>query len=273
MGSIFLKYGVSFHLYADDTQLYLPFKHNDSSSIYVLLACLKEANLWLTQNFLAENKTEIVLFGPSNFHDLGDLDLGDLSSYVSPCAKNLGVLFDSGLKFNKQINSVVKSCFYSLRRLAKVKPFLSLKNFEIVINSFITSRLDYCLQNLYLQMVQNAAASKFDHISPILISLHWLPVKQRIELHILVLVFKALYGLAPAYLSDLLRCHNPSRALRSGNLGVLAVRRSRLKHRGDRAFVIAGPKLWNSLLGSVRMVSSLSSFIFKLIAHLLSVGS
>ncbi len=245
------------------TQLYLPFKHNDSSSIYVLLACLKEAKLWLTQNFLAlnENKTEIVLFGPSNFYDLGDLDLGDLSSYVSPCAKNLGVLFDSGLKFNKQINSVVKSCFYNLRRLAKVKPFLSLKNFEIVIHSFITSRLDYCLQNLYLQMVQNAAASKFDHISPILTSLHWLPVKQRIELNILVLVFKALYGLAPAYLSDLLRCHTPSRALRSGNLGVLSVRRSRLKHRGDR------------LPGSIRMVSSLSSFKFKLKAHLLSVGS
>ncbi len=81
--------------------------------IEVLLACLKEAKLWLTQHFLSlnENKTEIVLFGPSNFYDLGDLDLGDLSSYVSPCAKNIGVLFDSGLKFDKQINSVVKSCF------------------------------------------------------------------------------------------------------------------------------------------------------------------
>ncbi len=110
LGSIFLKYGISFHLYADYTQLYLPFKHNDSHSIEVLLGCLKEAKLWLTQNVLAlnENKTEIVLFGPSNFYDLGDLDLGDLSSYVSSCVKNLGVLFDSGLKFNKQINSVVK---------------------------------------------------------------------------------------------------------------------------------------------------------------------
>ncbi len=128
-------------------------------------------------------------------------------------------------------------------------------------------------------MVQNAAARLlttsrvFDHISLILTSLHWLPVKQRIEFKILVLVFKALHGLAPAYLFDLLRCHNPSRTLRSSNLGVLSVRRSRLIHRGDRAFAIAGPKLWNSLPGSVRMVSSLSSFKFKLKAHLLSVGS
>ncbi len=90
--------------------MYLPFKHNDSSSIDVLLACLKEAKLWLTQNVLAlnENKTKIVLFGPSNFYDLGDLNLGDLSSYVSVCAKNLVLLFDSGLKFDKQINYVVK---------------------------------------------------------------------------------------------------------------------------------------------------------------------
>ncbi len=118
MGSIFLKYGVSFHLYTDDTQLYLPYKHKDSSSIDVL-ACLKEAKLWLTQNFLAlnNNKTEIVLFGPGNFYNLGDLDLGDLSSYVSPCAKNLGVLFDSGLKFDKQINSVVFIIYDVLQKL------------------------------------------------------------------------------------------------------------------------------------------------------------
>ncbi len=128
-------------------------------------------------------------------------------------------------------------------------------------------------------MVQNAAtrlligSRKFDHISPILTSLHWLPVKQRFEFKILVFVFKALHGLAPAYLTDPLRCHNPSRALRSSNLGVFSVRRSRLKHCGDRAFAISGPKFWNSLPGSSRLVSSLSSFKFKLKAHLLSVGS
>ncbi len=201
--------------------------------------------------------------------------------------KNLGVLFDSGLKFDKQINSVVKSCFYHLRRLAKVKPFLSLKNFEIVIHAFITSRLDYCNALYYganqssigrLQMVQNAAARlltgshKFDRISPILTSLHWLPVEQRIEFKIVVFVFKALRGLAPTYLSDLLRCHNPSRALRSGNLGVLSVRRSRFKTYWRPCFCDSSPKLWNSLPVSIRMASSLSSFKSKLKTHLLSVG-
>ncbi len=38
---------------------------------------------------------------------------------------NLGILFDSILKFEKHISAVVKSCFYQLHLLSKVKPFLS----------------------------------------------------------------------------------------------------------------------------------------------------
>ncbi len=71
------------------------------------------------------------------------------------------------LKLNKQINSTVSASFYHLRRLAKVKPFLSRKSFEIIIHAFISSRLDYCNSLYYglpvssihrLQLVQNAAA-------------------------------------------------------------------------------------------------------------------
>lgn len=95
-------------------------------------------------------------------------------------------------------------------------------------------------------MVQNSAARlltgkwKFDHITPILSSLQWLPVKYTIEYKILLMVFKSLNGLAPGYLSDLLHFHNPSRSLRSGNLALLVLPRARLKHQGDRAF---GPQI------------------------------
>ncbi len=53
------------------------------------------------------------------------------------------MLFDSSLKFDKQINLVVKSSFYHLRLLAKAKPWLSLNDFEKVIHAFISTRLDY----------------------------------------------------------------------------------------------------------------------------------
>ncbi len=171
----------------------------------------------------------------------------------------LGFWFDSGLKFDKQIDGVVKSCFFHLRRLAKVKSFLSTKNFEKVIHAFVISCLDYCNSLYYgincssmerLQLVQNAAARlltgtrKYQHISPILISLQCLPIKLRVEFKILILFFKSLNSLAPVYLTEFL--HKPVRTLRSEHLKMLSVPRSRLKHRGDRVFSVAGNSLEQS---------------------------
>ncbi len=51
--------------------------------------------------------------------------------------KHLGVLFDKAFKFDMQINAVVKSSFFHLRLLAKVKIFLSFKDLEKVIHAFI----------------------------------------------------------------------------------------------------------------------------------------
>ncbi len=134
-----------------------------------------------------------------------DVDCGPLAPYETQCARNLGVLFDHNLKFGKQINAVVKSCFYHLRQLSKVKPFLSQSNFQTVIHAFVTTRLDYCNSLYYgvsqsslsrLQLVQNAAARllsgtcKYESITPILSALHWLPIKYRIDFKILLLCIK-----------------------------------------------------------------------------------
>ena len=86
-----------------------------------------------------------------------------------------------------------------------------------------------------LQLVQNCAArvvmrrSKYEHIKPILLELHWLPVSQRILFKILLLTYKALNGLAPAYISDLLSRYIPARQLRSSTQFLLKVPTSNLK--------------------------------------------
>ncbi len=75
-------------------------------------------------------------------------------------------------------------------------------------------------------MVQNAAARvltrtrKYDHISPVLSTLHWLPAKHRIDFKILLITYKALNGLAPQYLSELLSHYSPSRPLRLKTLAI-----------------------------------------------------
>ncbi|KAK7930462.1 hypothetical protein WMY93_006857 [Mugilogobius chulae] len=80
-----------------------------------------------------------------------------------------------------------------------------------------------------LQYIQNAAARvltrtrKYRHISPVLRSLHWLPVAQRIDFKTALLVFKSLHGLAPKYISDMLVRYEPSRTLRTSGTGLLLV--------------------------------------------------
>ncbi len=98
---------------------------------------------------------------------------------------------------------------------------LPVSDAEKLVHAFMTSRLDYCNALLggcpassinKLQVVQKAAARvrsrKYDHITPILQSLHWLPIKFRISYKILLLAYKALNGLAPAYLTSLLSRYN-----------------------------------------------------------------
>jgi len=69
------------------------------------------------------------LFGAPN----NCVDLGGLAPFCKPLVHNLGVLLDCDLKFEKQIYSVVKSCYYHLRLKAKVKSFLSMCDLEKLI--------------------------------------------------------------------------------------------------------------------------------------------
>ncbi len=157
---------------------------------------------------------------------------------------------------------------------------LSVSDAEKLVHAFMTSRLDYCNALLggcpassihKLQMVQNAAARvltrsrKYDHITPILQSLHWLPIKFRITYNILLLAYKALNGLAPVYLTNLLSCYNPTRSLSSHNSGLLVVPRITKSIKGGRTFLYLAPKLWNSL-----NEDTLSLFKSRLKTHLFS---
>ncbi len=112
LGTIFRQYFINYHMYADDLQLYFPLESDGHTSFANFHKCLTEVKEWLTNNFvqLNEDKSEFIMFGnkmPGN--DLIE-SYGLLSnnSYV----KNLGVFFDSEIRFDRQVNSVVKTFFF-----------------------------------------------------------------------------------------------------------------------------------------------------------------
>ncbi|KAK0139909.1 hypothetical protein N1851_023185 [Merluccius polli] len=244
----------------------------------------------MSLNFLHLNpdKTEIILFGPDKCVTAVDQFIGPLRNYIKPTAKNLGIIFDQHMTFDLHVTKLVQSCFLQLRNVAKIKRFLSSSDLEQLIHSFIFSRLDHC-NSLYtclsqavlnrLQLVQNAAArlltrtSRRSNITPVLASLHWLPVKFRINYkiwHFMTLppvTFQSSLFLIPLLESIIFPTPTP-RPLRSSNLGLLSVPRSTCKSKGDRAFAVLAPTLWNSLPHSLRLTEFLDSFKRLLKTHL-----
>ena len=124
-----------------------------------------------------------------------------------------------------------------------------------------------------LQRVQNNGArvitltKKYDHITPVLKELHWLPVRKRIDFKILLLAYKCLHGTAP-YLRELLKEYVPPRPLRSTSKNLLCETRTNMKTYGDRSFSACAPKLSNQLPDNIRAAGSVAIFKRQLKTHL-----
>ena len=263
LGEIARKHGLKYHFYADDTQLYTSFSVKDSnSSIISLSVCIAEIKAWMQSNLLMLNdsKTEVVLIGTkqqlSKFSHL-DISVGNAS--INPCAKvrNLGVIFDSNMTMEAHVNNICKTSYFYIRLLGKLRKFLDKETGAMITHAFVTSRLDYCNSLLYgissslstkLQHVLNTAARIVtrtrigNHITPVLKTLHWLPVVQRCAFKMALLTFKVIHGLAPSYLCELIRYNSSSRDLRSISDVLLEVPKFK-SCLGSCAFVFSAPKL------------------------------
>ena len=297
LGNIIRKHGLNFHLYADDTQLYISFQPGVSVSketaISCLETCIKDIKIWMTNNLLKlkDDKTELIVItthsNTSQNKHIG-INIGD--SLITPSSeppRNLGVLFDSTCSLNDHVSKICKSINYNLYSFGKIRKYLDTPTAEKMINCSITSRVGYCNSLLYggkgynisqLQLCQNNVARmlslrrKFDHITPVLKDLHWLPVEQRIEYKVLLLTYKALHGNAPAYISQLLSLYTPTRPLRSENKNISRVPRCRLQGFGRRCFAYAAPSRWNPLPTHVKRASSIDTFKSSLKTYLFSVA-
>src|SRR3989442_2898057 len=141
---------ISFHLYADDTQLYISFSSSDSSSALASLShALDSVYSWLTLNRLSvnPNKTEYLLIGTQQQRSkITDSSLSFHGTALVPVssARNLGVVFESDLSFDQQISNVCRSSFYHIRQLRKIRPSLDLNSSIQLANALVSSKLDYC---------------------------------------------------------------------------------------------------------------------------------
>ena len=189
---------------------------------------------------------------------------------------------DRKLSFDAHVTNVCRLCYCHIRALRHVRESLPADVTRTVACSIIGSRLDYCnsllagtsKSNLMkLQRVQNTLArvivrqGKFDHITPVLKELHWLPIENRVTFKLATLTYSIKSMGQPVYLRDLLSDYEPVRILRSSSRRLLAVNVADtvLATRGFRHSAVA---VWNSLPDNIRHAANTDIFKRNLKTHL-----
>ena len=243
---------------------------------------------------LNPDKTEFILFGSKSQRNkiASCFPIDILGGNLTPTDKvrNLGVWFDSGFKFSSHVAAVCRSCFVSIRDFRRIRRHLTKTAAITLANALVSSKLDYC-NSLFrglsrgdlhkLQCLQNSVAriitksSKLSHITPVLIKLHWLPIKYRSIFKTLTIIYKFLDSGLPQYFSPYLSyytCSVNTRRSRPDNLYlnvpayVSSCHKSRVHFQNS--FAYDGPTLWNDLPHNVRSAPTLNLFRKRLKAHL-----
>ncbi len=230
---------------------------------------------------LAKTELLVVSANPALHHNLS-IQIGSSTITPSRTARNLGVVTDDQLSFIDHIATTARSCRFALYAIRKISPFLTEQTAELLVQALVLSRLDYCNAFLAglpactikpLQLIQNAAARvvfnepKKAHVTPLFISLHWLPIAARIKFKLLMLAYKTTTGTAPIYLNSLVQTYVPSRNLRSANERRLVVPSQRGAKSLSRTFSWTVPSGWNDLPISIRAAESLAIFKKHLKTH------
>ena len=172
------------------------------------------------------------------------------------------------------VDKKCQSALFYLCAIRKIRKYLTSDASKTLVNALVTSRLDYANSLLYginksyihkVQLVQNAAArvismsNKYDHITPVLFDLHWLPVAQRIVFKLLCFTYSCYHGTALSYLVEIVQRKEAKRELRSNNNMILQHKVYNSQY-GQRSFVNSGPLLWNKLPKKLKACSSLDNF-------------
>jgi len=257
-----------------------------TADLLKLECCSQAVKVWFAENELLLNadKSDVMFIGTSAqlcaAKSVTSVVVAGASLHPTDELKSLGVVIDSRLTFAAHALAVRRACNYHIWALRHIRHLLTLDVAKTLACSIVGARLDYCNSILYgapmstvskLQRVQNSLARVVlqqpnrSHAEPLLRTLHWLPVKQRIRYKLATLTYRTRATSTPDYLSDLIsaRTTGTRMSLRSASRTLLTVPSTRTTI-ACRAFSVCAPVVWNSLPESVQSCDCLQTFKTRL---------
>lgn len=277
------------HLYADDTQVYFPFKATDTTqAMEKINSDLKSISNWAEANSLVLNplKSKFLIVGTKQqrakvLEHRPKLMINNLEIPRTDKARNLGLIMDEDLRFESHINEKVRSAFYKLKVLYGLRKYLTKHVREILVDSLVLSPFIYCSAvygprlwvktEKQIQKVQNACARfcytipKRAHVTPFLNKHNKLNMKHRRELHLACLIHKVVWSKCPPYLHSRFKwskdgssCYNTRRKLTN----LLEIPAHKTKgFRGSFSYMSA--KIWNNIPPPLRVKITTRTFKIK----------
>ena len=150
---ILTKHNVSFHSYADDSQMYVSFCPSNvqcqDNAVSQMEKCISDVSSWMFSNKLKLNgsKTEFLIIGKkSQLDKVKNVSIQVADSTVKPSndVRNLGVYLDSELNMRKHIDNICKSTYFKLRNISKIRKCLTEEVTINILCAYVISRVDYC---------------------------------------------------------------------------------------------------------------------------------
>ena len=275
LSTVICQSGLSYHFFADDSQLHKSSVHSDFPVLACCLKdCIEDVAEWMDDSKLKMNddKTGLMAIGTRSkliqvIPNLAPMPISGCDMPFSQSVRNLGFYLKETLSMDAHIKYLCRILFCQLCRTGKIRSFLSTDAANKLAVSLILSRLDYYnsllagipdnklnkLQRIQTHATRLEGQSRHAKARALLRTLHWFPLKARIQCKIACICFQCIYqNSMPTYISDLLHPYCPSRTLPSLDIAMLTVPCFSLETFGKRSFSAFGPTVWNSLPLSFR---------------------
>jgi hypothetical protein len=239
------------------------------------------ANLtaWMKNNKLILNLDKTVCMLVGTRQRLASLPSNTLNLTVQTTAiaqvttaKLLGVFIDTVLSWEHQVEAVTNKISKRLGLIRRLRPVLPRDTIQTLFNCLALPHFTYCntvwgnasssiLRPVVLLQNQAAriltGARRYSHVTPLYARLNWLRFPDLVNFHKVIMLFKAMNGLTPTYITELFHTHQHGRSTR--NSGAIRLPRPHLEcYR--RSFSYSGARLWNTLPESLKEAQTVDGF-------------